>query len=57
MIFALYIYVAKKEILWNKSMKNYALGLSGIIGIYFAVIVYYLWQLKNCIKNFLVWMR
>ena len=26
-IFALYIYVAKKEILWNKSMKNYTLVL------------------------------
>ena len=51
-IFALYIYVAKKEILWNKSMKNYALGLGGIIGIYFAVIVYYLWQLKHWMEKF-----
>ena len=51
-IFALYIYVAKKEILWNKSMKNYTLGLGGIIGIYFAVIVYYLWQLKHWMEKF-----
>ena len=46
------IYVAKKEILWNKSMKNYTLGLGGIIGIYFAVIVYYLWQLKHWMEKF-----
>ena len=51
-IFVLYIYVAKKEILWNKSMKNYTLGLGGIIGIYFAVIVYYLWQLKHWMEKF-----
>ena len=51
-IFALYIYVAKKEILWNKSMKNCTLGLGGIAGIYFAVIVYYLWQLKHWMEKF-----
>lgn len=51
-IFALYIYVAKKEILWNKTMKNYALGLGGILSIYFAVIVYYLLQLKHWMEKF-----
>ena len=52
MIFALYIYVAKKEILWNKSMKNCTLGLGGIAGIYFAVIIYYLWQLRHWMEKF-----
>lgn len=33
-------------------MKNYTLGLGGIIGIYFAVIVYYLWQLKHWMEKF-----
>ena len=51
-IFVLYVCVAKKKILWNKSMKNYTLGLGGIAGVYFAVIIYYLWQLKHWMEKF-----
>ncbi|MDO4444466.1 MAG: hypothetical protein Q4C97_02880 [Bacillota bacterium] len=51
-IFVLYICVAKKKILWNTSMKNYTLGLGGIAGVYFAVIIYYLWQLKHWMEKF-----
>ena len=51
-IFVLYVCVAKKKILWNKSMKNCTLGLGGIAGIYFAVIIYYLWQLRHWMEKF-----
>ena len=33
-------------------MKNCTLGLGGIAGIYFAVIIYYLWQLRHWMEKF-----
>ena len=51
-IFCLYVCVCEEKILWNKSMKNCTLGLGGIAGIYFAVIIYYLWQLRHWMEKF-----
>ena len=52
LILVLYVHVAKKKVLWNKSMKNFTLGLGGIVGVYVTVILYYLWQLKNWMEKF-----
>ena len=52
LILGLYIYVMKKKFLWNKSMKNFTLGLGGIVGVYVTVVLYYLWQLKHWMEKF-----
>lgn len=52
-IFSLYFYIAKiKKIVWNKSMKIYVGVLGSTLGVYFAVIIYYLWQLKHWMERF-----
>jgi len=33
-------------------MKNFTLGLGGIVGVYVTVILYYLWQLKHWMEKF-----
>ena len=52
LILVLYIHIAKKKVLWNKSMKKFTLGLGGIVGVYVTVIFYYLWQLKHWMEKF-----
>ncbi len=52
LILVLYVHVAKKKVWWNKSMKNFTLGLGGIVGVYVTVILYYLWQLKHWMEKF-----
>ena len=52
LILVLYIHIAKKKVLWNKSMKKFTLGLGGIVGVYVTVIFYYLWQLKYWMEKF-----
>lgn len=52
LILVLYIHIAKKKVLWNKSMKKFTLGLGGIVGVYVTVIFYYLWQLKHWMVKF-----
>lgn len=52
-IFSLYFYIAKiKKIVWNKSMKIYVGAWRATLGVYFAVIIYYLWQLKHWMERF-----
>lgn len=51
-ILLLYVYIAQKRILWNKSIKVYAIAEGVTIGMYFAVMLYYLWQLKYWMERF-----
>ena len=38
LLFWFYMSMLQRKVLWNKSMKNFTLGLGGIVGVYVTVI-------------------